>query len=605
MASTQTTTTVTSHASPILPLNHMHLQEHPQHESISPMFVEDGNFTMEPTDVTIKTNIDPHKETTTTITIVHLPFQVSRQCQPPKVISWMKSDKPKRPTPVSTHQSGRHRSQSSPAKLQHIFPFLSKRRRKTDAAIKKGDRAVTLFSIQVTVLGKVVVSPTSPTTSSSPAESKMENDIEPTKTVPACLNKAETTSYVIHRTFEDFERLSETVLRLEHKLQTHHHYHHLHSHHQKDEVSESENAGLIEAAPSLTALHVHHPHPGLYQMLLKQISNVKANQRAFDASSTTHGFDEEGAFERILELNEYLEKVWYWLLPENTPPQLDLSIEQQEIMQWLKPLPQSVHQDGRQMRERSEQEKKKEQPQILLPQGSMSSMRKKKSQEQELSKKREAKQSQLSVISDDLRHVESSSERPSSISSRSSRSSTSSSSSASSATSASISPAILKIDQGSTHDLDLHDSTFTSSPTALSPSGSESDSNKGKMASDYGSIKVAEGEEPSLEEHSAPATMAKRGNLYQRRRDNSDPLSSIKLNRRISLSNVVRSLTSPLNHRHQSSRQPMFELTRSYKNGRFSPSASASEPTSPTRKSSFKDEIIIWNMVTTKNHPTH
>ncbi|KAF9150829.1 hypothetical protein BGX20_005583 [Mortierella sp. AD010] len=113
-----------------------------------------------------------------------------------------------------------------------------------------------------------------------------------------------------------------------------------------------------EEAPTLTALKVHHPYPGLYQTLLKQFSSVKANQRAFNASATTHGFNEGGAFERILELDQYLENVWYWLLPEHTPEQLDLSVEQHEIMQWFMPSPKSAQADGRQMKNRKDNDSK-------------------------------------------------------------------------------------------------------------------------------------------------------------------------------------------------------------------------------------------------------
>lgn len=160
-------------------------------------------------------------------------------------------------------------------------------------------------------------------------------DLAPVKTLPAQLHRSATTSYVIHRTFEDFQRLSEMVLNLQAALMT--------------------APGPIPEGPELKALAVRHPNPGLYQALLKQFSHAKANQRAFDASSTTHGFNEEGAFERILELNQYLEDVWHWLLPENTPESPNLSLERHDIMQWLKPSASSSHADGRQMRERSDQ----------------------------------------------------------------------------------------------------------------------------------------------------------------------------------------------------------------------------------------------------------
>ncbi|KAF9544557.1 hypothetical protein EC957_011866 [Mortierella hygrophila] len=324
------------------------------------------------TDVTIETNIDPHDETTTTTTTVHLPFQIAKQCPPPKVISWMKSRKPASIHPkTSAQQSARphpHHHNSSRhnrtvGKVQQLLPFLNNKRRSGTEKIKKGDQAITVFSIQVNILGKVLVPPTPQSQSTTPtasstspqkADSSSSNgssssiselsedsapasaaDLAPVKTLPAQLHRSATTSYVIHRTFEDFQRLSEMVLNLQAALMT--------------------APGPIPEGPELKTLAVRHPHPGLYQALLKQVSHVKANQRAFDASSTTHGFDEEGAFERVLELNQYLEDVWYWLLPENTPESLNLSLERHDIMQWLKPSSSSSHADGRQMRERSDQ----------------------------------------------------------------------------------------------------------------------------------------------------------------------------------------------------------------------------------------------------------
>ncbi|KAF9135214.1 hypothetical protein BGW39_004146 [Mortierella sp. 14UC] len=321
------------------------------------------------TDVTIETNIDPHDETITTTTTVHLPFQIAQQCPPPKVISWMKSRKPaatatatiryspkkqsSRPHHHSHHQHNSSRHNRTVGKVQQLLPLLTNKRRNNSAAdkSKKGDQAITVFSIQVSILGRVLVPPcpstiapiasstsipqkSTPTASNAPSSSIQEHndgaDLAPVKTLPAQLTRSATTSYVIHRTFEDFQRLSEMVLTLQGALMT--------------------APGSIPQGPELKALAVRHPHAGLYQALLKQFSQAKANQRAFDASSTTHGFNEEGAFERILELNQYLEDVWFWLLPENTPESLN-----HDIMQWLKPLASSFHADGRQMRERPDQ----------------------------------------------------------------------------------------------------------------------------------------------------------------------------------------------------------------------------------------------------------
>ncbi|KAF9146135.1 hypothetical protein BGX30_003991 [Mortierella sp. GBA39] len=325
------------------------------------------------TDVTIETNIDPHDETTTTTTTVHLPFQIAKQCPPPKVISWMKSRKPATTATASIrskasaqpsarpHHHNINRHNRTVEKVQQLLPFLNNKRRSAAEKTKKGDQTITVFSIQVNILGKVLVpstpqsqltTPTASSTSPQKADSSTSNsssssiselsedsasaaDLAPVKTLPAQLHRSATTSYVIHRTFEDFQRLSEMVLNLQTALMT--------------------ASGSIPEGPELKTLVVRHPHPGLYQALLKQVSHAKANQRAFDASSTTHGFDEEGAFERVLELNQYLEDVWYWLLPENTPESLNLSLERHDIMQWLKPSSSSSHADGRQMRERSDQ----------------------------------------------------------------------------------------------------------------------------------------------------------------------------------------------------------------------------------------------------------
>ncbi|KAG0249840.1 hypothetical protein BG011_008874 [Mortierella polycephala] len=302
---------------------------------------------IQPTDITIRTNVDPQDETITTTTIVHLPFQVAQQCPPPKVISWMKSHRPRAAQQSRPHASGQ---------LQALIPLHLKRRSSTEK-MKKNDHTATVFSIQVTVLGRVVVPPTSPhNTSSDPGPKQQlqqdratEVDLAPVKTIPARLNRAETTSYVIHRTFEDFQTLSESVLRLQHALDAASYHHH----HQEPDTTAKTGTAPMPNKPVLTHLRLHHPHPGLYQTLMSRLgfSTAKANQRAFDASSTTHGFDEEGAFERVLELNQYLENVWYWLMPENNPSHLDLSVEKHDIMQWLKPSSMSSHADGRQMKE--------------------------------------------------------------------------------------------------------------------------------------------------------------------------------------------------------------------------------------------------------------
>ncbi|KAG0369578.1 hypothetical protein BC939DRAFT_460727 [Gamsiella multidivaricata] len=607
-------------------------QQQPQQTQLLPLQEENEEDppSIESTDVTIKTDVDPHDETTTTTTIVHLPFQLARQCPPPKVISWMKSNKPTSPKSSSHYHHHHHRHHphqrpsKSPALLHHLLPFFYKRRG-ASSKTKKSDRSVTVFSIQVTVLGRVLVPPSLPTNDSQQDKNNLEQDIVPTKTVPAQLDRSETTSYVIHRTFEDFEHLSEMVLRLEHALHAHlqeHHYfhHHNHHHHHHDnQISDialqaHQDVPVIPAdAPPLTALHVHHPYPGLYQVLLKKISNVKANQRAFDASSTTHGFDEEGAFERVLELNQYLENVWYWLLPENIPPQLDLSAQQYEIMQWLKPSAQS-HADGQQMRDRREQDEK-EHP-IIQQYGSISSLRKKGSQEPVKSSATEsatraseetaatlpvaASSTTTAPESTSARGLRLGSEGSSSAPSLPSLSSMSTSS-CSSASSPSIST-----DTNHTTDLDHDDNDDTlhghaapqglphTPSTVASSTFPSSGSDKGLASKNDHKIITSPDSESVFKNPSrlSRAGTVPRGGLRQR--DSSDPLSTDKVKRRISLSHVLKSMTFPLNN----PRHTMHDT--GHRKG-----TSASISASPTLKEAFHEEIVIWKTVTTKNHPGH
>ncbi|KAF9583325.1 hypothetical protein BGW38_009751 [Lunasporangiospora selenospora] len=323
--------------------------------------------TVELTDIMVKTNVDPHLDTTTTTTIVHLPFEVASNCPAPRVISWMKSSKSRSQHQHQHHHHHHHQGRSSSLGISKIFPFSSKRHRAgTDgdnaSVARKGNSAATIFSIQVTVVGRVHAE--NIVKADDDINDYLVQDLAPTRTIPGQLDRSETTSYVIHRTFEDFQHLSEMVLRLDHSLRQYQRH-------------DRGTDGSTAQGPELDTLHVHHPHPGLYQTFLKQFSNAKANQRAFDASSTTHGFEKEGAFERVLEMNQYLENIWYWLMPSRSttssvdgqglPHHPSLSLEQLEIMQWLKPhvlhKPQSsgvrrgsrthTHADGRQMRESS------------------------------------------------------------------------------------------------------------------------------------------------------------------------------------------------------------------------------------------------------------
>ncbi|KAF9968554.1 hypothetical protein BGZ70_002458 [Mortierella alpina] len=507
-----------------------------------------------PTDITIKTDVDPHDETTTTTTIVHLPFQIAQQCPPPKVISWMKSHRAARPKHAAQHNSHHqhphhhhHSSRHAPTnRVERLLPFLRKRKSSVDHA-KKGNSAVTVFSIQVTVLGRVLVPPNSTdlfsTLDQEQPRSLKPEDLAPTKTISAQINRSETTSYVIHRTFEDFQRLSEGVLCLQRALHAHHSSHQQHQshddprhhgdhilrHQQEPSTASSTESGTVldpaasstiaqttaasippHEGPALTALRVRHPRPNLYQSFLRQFgfSTAKANQRAFDASSTTHGFHEEGAFERVLELNQYLEDVWYWLLPENVPPELDLSVVH-DIMQWLKPSSLGTHADGRQMRDRLD-------PSQEQPRPDTSIMRRNQAQPKTVSMEPES----------------------------------------------SVSTAVSVVPNA--HLPTPKASSETPRPTELLPSVSKRRPRQG-TATD-------------------------------------STTAALKVKRRISFSHVLKSLSfntsdTPLRSRPHHARQSFHESAA----GRAK-TVSASMPTSPTLKDSFGgDEIYIWSTVTTKN----
>ncbi|KAF9958457.1 hypothetical protein BGZ65_001433 [Modicella reniformis] len=409
------------------------------------------------------------------------------------------------------------------------------------------------------------------------------HDLSPTRTVPAQLDRSETTSYVIHRTFEDFERLSEMVIRMGQAIHAHdHHYHHHQHGHDSQGTLEGQGehatSNLSSPRPSLTALRVHHPYPGLYHALLKQLSNVKANQRAFDASSTTHGFNEEGAFERVLELNQYLENVWYWLLPENNPPYLYLSHERHDIMQWFKPLAQSTHADGRQMRERrleqeQEQDQKRQQHSILQPHGSMIRHEPRAKDKRVESDTREEAAAARSISALSL---------PSLLSS-------SSSSSCSSCSASSVSSKGSRL--GSRREDDNSDTDIDGSPRASSTSASSTLPSSGSingLTTEYNKstttttiISSDEGQGGLVEEH-----------------DSSDPRLDVKIKRRMSLNHVFRSLTLPRNSHCRSQRQSMCESGGHRK--MLATSASMPLATTSRYHATSQDEIYIWNTVTTK-----
>ncbi|KAK3814423.1 MAG: hypothetical protein J3Q66DRAFT_37155 [Benniella sp.] len=578
---------------------------------------------IESTDATVKTDIDLHHETATTTTIVHLPFQLGEQCPPPKVISWMKSHRAARHKTSAQHhhhhKHHRHHPHQRSSLLQHILPFLdAKKKRGFVDKTKRGDRAVTLFSIQVTVLGKVSV-PSIPN-----QDPNNTNDIAPeqdsTRTIPAQLDRSETTSYVIHRTFEDFERLSEMVLWMGHSLHEHD------GRRQGGHDSQGANISpevqgepvtpspspMSRGGPALTALNVHHPHPGLYQTLLKQFSNVKANQRAFDASSTTHGFNEEGAFERVLELNQYLENVWYWLLPENHPPHLDLSYERHEIIQWFKPLAQSAHADGRQMRERPPEDEQKRHS-ILQQYGSMSSIRREPAKDKNIDTAR-ARQETLTAAEAETSSSSSSSSSSSPLSQETVTSGHADQSKHNYDETRSLS--VLSVPSLSSSSCSSA-SCSSSSVSSISIPSDENQSGDRRQDDGQGDIKATHeaSQTPSTATSSTLDSISEMTNedekgatihipTDQEQNLVSDPSSlqsDVKVKRRMSISHVFRSLTSPRSTHIQRQRQSMYETG----NKRML-ATSASMPIITGRNSihheTLPEEIYIWNTVTTKYH---
>ncbi|KAF9360321.1 hypothetical protein BGX34_007854 [Mortierella sp. NVP85] len=411
------------------------------------------------------------------------------------------------------------------------------------------------------------------------------------------------------------------VLRMGHSLHGHDHHSRRHGGHdsqganispevQGEPVTPS-SSPTSRGGPALTALSVHHPHPGLYQTLLKQFSNVKANQRAFDASSTTHGFNEEGAFERVLELNQYLENVWYWLLPENHPPHLDLSHERHEIIQWFKPLAQSAHADGRQMRERPPEDEQKRHS-ILQQYGSMSSIRREPTKDKNIDAARSRQETLTTVTAAE------------SETSSSSLSSSSSSLSQEAVTSGHTDQGKHNYDETrslsvlSVPSLSSSSSYSSSSVSSISIPSEENQSGDRPQDDGQGDTKTAHetSQIPStatsstLESFDTISEMAneddKEATIHiptgQEQNLVSDPSglqSDVKVKRRMSISHVFRSLTSPRSTHIQRQRQSMYET-----GNKRTLATSESMPITTGRNSihheTLSEEIYIWNTVTTK-----
>jgi len=533
----------------------------------------------------------------------------------------MKSSKAAARKHSSSHH--RHHEHHSSSRLEKIFPFLHRYR--GDAKTKKGDRSFTVFSIQVTVLGRVLVPTEQQLEQGHQKEiQKLGSDedlLSPSRTVPAQLNRSETTSYVIHRTFEDFQRLSEMVLRLQHQLDHDLHHHHIQQHNppQQQQEQQQQHQGTnhgTESQPGLqplSALRLHHPHPSLVYTFMKQFmfSNAKANQRAFDASSTTHGFDEEGAYERIIELTQFLEEAWRRLLfssEQETEGGHHYYPEQHDIMLWFKPSTESSHADGRQMRDRQQQQEQ-DQKRFLLQQetyGRHTVQAKKRVTMEDAS----AASPTLHTGSD----LSSSSASPSSSSGSLPGFSSPSSSSVSSmsisattgakveatnedevghmgSTSSASSPMFEEMDMvAAVYDDDSKKDDLRRRHTVCEGHRRGSQQEENDVDAVMKQDQEAKGDDKVEEMPAFTPRQANRSSTMGHPNHHlNNPQEKIK--RRISFSHVFRSLTSSGYQRHGG----VGHL--------HTKSASASTPGSPKLDNPSFDEILIWNTVTSKNTP--
>ncbi|KAG0035887.1 hypothetical protein BGZ82_004970 [Podila clonocystis] len=503
------------------------------------------------TDITIETQVDPHDETTTTTTIIHQPFLIAQQCPAPRIISWMKgpSNKSISSKKKAQQKHHHHRSRTNNNRLRQILPFLSPPR-PGGAPETKPAGQITVFSIQVTVLGKVLVPSTGPA-------DPLPEDLAGSKKVPAQLVRSETTSYVIHRTFEDFHHLSDMVLALQSSNNHHHHHHQNPQEHQ------------------FSPLRINHPHPGLYQVLLKRLpfSNARANQRAFDASSTTHGFDEEGAFERVLEMDQYLEDVWRLLTASANSEQL--TPEQHDILQWLKPLPNSTHADGRQMKNRKTETTT--QAQATVSSSSIGSVKVRKDQVQSSAPLSPVLPSTSSVAS-------SSSMSPSELTQMEElyRDSAPVRKSASAASLPSLCSSLSSENGERDHGLGEKNATPSEGSLPATPNGLQESPRHIDEGDDEHGHGLAE--LPTLRGGST------RRHVLDTLEQGGDDMGATKVKRRISLSQVIKSLATVSFHLDPEQRK------------RDSTAASLSSPPSPANGWEEED-LYIWNTVTTKNAP--
>ncbi|KAG0221051.1 hypothetical protein BGX31_010244 [Mortierella sp. GBA43] len=326
---------------------------------------------------------------------------------------------------------------------------------------------------------------------------------------------------------------------------------------------------------------------------------------------------------------------------KNNPSHLDLSHERHEIMQWFKPLAQhaSAHADGRQMRERPADDDRKRYS-VLQQYGSMSSIRK-KSTESATSSDKDSITKGTTTDSASTKSTEPETETDTKAVAEHDTLSSSSSSLSSSSTPPSPTPAAdadadatdatpvtsghsnqdnqnHKEDEQSVSELSLPSLSSSSASscsssssassvcisleTAEKPQGNSNDKDDDKNENvatplqESSSSTLSPDSDDSTDKSStttATATLPIQEDLVS-----SDPEPDVKIRRRISLSHVFRSFTTPRNSLYHPNRQSMYEPGQ-----RRGLKASASMPLSHSPLETPQEEIYIWNTVTTKYQP--
>ncbi|KAF9320961.1 hypothetical protein BG003_004244 [Podila horticola] len=285
-----------------------------------------------------------------------------------------------------------------------------------------------------------------------------------------------------------------------------------------------------------------------------------------------------GAFERVLEMDQYLEDVWQLLTASANSEQL--TPEQHNILQWLKPLPNSTHADGRQMKNRKTETTT--QAQATVSSSSAGFTKVQQDQDQISAPLSPALPSTSSVSSSSM-------SSPSELTPMEElyRESTPVHKSASAASLPSLCSSLSSENGDRDHDLRENNATPSEGSLPATPEGLQAsphhigDSIEGDDERGHGLAEL-----PTL--RSWPSS--RRHTILETLEHGGDDMAATKVKRRISLSQVIKSLATVSFHLDSEQRK------------RDPTSASLSSPPSPAN--GWEDEdLYIWNSVTTKKAP--